>query len=140
MQRGVRALVFVFVGVVLCGGLSACDSGGSDTTAFQGFTGCAAGAGSAITFLQRSLDEAGDAEPEALSQLLPDFDSDVRAMLLRAREVHCTEEGFNAALILRTDELVAQGPGGVLLVAVVTERGLGSLVEGGGGLITLPGG
>ena len=69
---------------------------------------------------------------------LLDFDGEVRAMLLRAQEVHCTEEGFNAAITVRVDELVASGAGGMLLIEVVRERGLGSLDENSGGLIELP--
>lgn len=118
--------------------LLGCASGQPSTTAFQGFTGCSAGAGSAIVFLQRTLDEAGDAEPDELGALLPGFDGDVRAMLLRAREVHCTEEGFNAAVIERVDELSAGGPGGTLLIEIVRARGLGSLDEPSGGPIRLP--
>jgi hypothetical protein len=115
-----------------------CSSDGPSNTAFQGFAGCPAGATSAIAFLQRSLDAVGEAEAEDLVALLPDFDGEVRAMLLRAQEVHCTEEGFNAAITVRVDELVASGPGGMLLIEVVRERGLGSLDENRGGLIELP--
>jgi hypothetical protein len=61
-------------------------------------------------------------------------------MALRAQEVHCTEEGFNAAIVVRVDELVAGGPGGLLLIEIVRERGLGSLDEARGGLIRLPAG
>ena len=59
-------------------------------------------------------------------------------MALRAQEVHCTEEGFNAAIIVRVDELVAGGSGGELLITIIRERGLGSLDESSGGLIHLP--
>ena len=124
--------------VVAAALLTACGSGVTATTAFQGFDGCAAGAGSAITFLQRSLDTAGDADPAGLAEALPNFDRNVRWMALRAQEVHCTEEGFNAAIIVRVDELVAGGPGGELLITIIRERGLGSLDESNGGLIHLP--
>ena len=120
--------------------LSACGSGATATSAFQGFDGCAAGAGSAIAFLQRSLDTAGDAEPGQLAELLPNFDRNVRWMALRAQEVHCTEQGFNDAIVVRADELIASGSGGELLIIIVKERGLGSLDEAGGGLIGLPSG
>jgi hypothetical protein len=118
--------------------LTACGSGVTATTTIRGFDGCPAGAGSAITFLQRTLDTAGDAEPEGLAEALPDFDRNVRWMALRAQEVHCTEEGFNAAIIVRVDELVAGGSGGELLITIIRERGLGSLDESSGGLIHLP--
>jgi hypothetical protein len=118
--------------------LTACGPGVTVTTAFEGFDGCAAGAGSAITFLQRTLETAGDADPAGLAAALPNFDRNVRWMALRAQEVHCTEEGFNAAIIVRVDELVADGPGGLLLIEIVRERGLGSLDEATGGLIGLP--
>jgi hypothetical protein len=118
--------------------LTACGSSATATTTFRGFDGCVAGASSAITFLQRTLDAASDAEPAGLAATLPDFDRNVRWMALRAQEVHCTEEGFNAAIIVRVDELVAGGPGGLALIEIVRERGLGSLDEGNGGLIQLP--
>ena len=128
-----------FVGMAAFGLLLAgCSTEATTTTAFQGFDGCQAGADSAIVFLQRSLDAAGDAEPGELEASLPAFDRDVRAMMLRAREVHCTEEGFNAAIIARVGELEASGPGGELIIDMVRVRGLGSL-EDGSGLIALPG-
>ncbi len=117
--------------------LTACGSNATATT-FQGFAGCSVGAGSAIAFLQWTLDAAGDSEPAGLAEALPNFDDDVRAMALRAQEVHCTEEGFNAAIVVRADELIAGGPGGLALIEIVRERGLGSLDEGNGGLIQLP--
>ncbi len=117
--------------------LTACGSSATATT-FQGFDGCSAGAGSAITFLQRTLDAAGDSEPAGLAEALPNFDRNVRSMALRAQEVHCTEEGFNAAIVVRTDSLIAGGPGGEQLIIIVKERGLGSLDETKGGLIRLP--
>jgi len=74
-----------------------------------------------------------------MASLLPGFDDDVRAMMLRAQEVHCTEDGFNVAVIARVDELTSSGPGGDALIVVVRRRGLGSLDENAGGLIRLPG-
>ncbi len=118
--------------------LTACGSSATATTNFQGFAGCPAGASSAIAFLQRTLDAAGDIEPAGLAEALPNFDHDVRAMALRPQEVHCTEEGFNAAIVIRADELIASGTGGEQLIIIVKERGLGSLDESKGGLIRLP--
>ncbi len=117
--------------------LTACGSSATATT-FQGFAGCPAGASSAIAFLQRTLDAAGDIEPAGLAEALPNFDHEVRAMALRAQEVHCTEEGFNAAIVVGADELIAAGTGGEQLIIIVKERGLGSLDESKGGLIRLP--
>ena len=59
-------------------------------------------------------------------------------MALRAQEVDCTEEGFNAAIVARADELIAGGSGGELIIILVKEGGLGSLDESKGGLIRLP--
>ncbi len=132
-----RARVTIGAAAVAATLLTACGSSATATT-FQGFAGCSVGAGSAIAFLQRSLDAAGDSEPAGLAKALPNFDEDVRAMALRAQEVHCTEEGFNAAIVVRADELIAGGPGGELLIAIARKRGLGSLDESKGGLIRLP--
>ncbi len=132
-----RARVTIGAAAVAAALLTACGSSATATT-FQGFAGCSVGAGSAIAFLQRTLDAAGDSEPAGLAEALPNFDDDVRAMALRAQEVHCTEEGFNAALVVRADELIAGGPGGEQLIIIVKERGLGSLDESKGGLIRLP--
>jgi len=133
--RSPASIAATAVAVVL---LSACGSGATATSAFQGFDGCEAGAGSAIAFLQRTLDTAGDVEPAGLAEASPDFDRNVGWMALRAQEVHCTEEGFNAAIVARADELIASGSGGELLIILVKERGLGSLDESNGGLIRLP--
>jgi hypothetical protein len=133
-----RTRVTIGAAVVAAALLTACGSSATATTTFRGFDGCSAGAGSALTFLQRTLDAAGDVEPARLAEALPNFDRNVRWMALRAQEVHCTEEGFNAAIIVRVDELVAGGPGGLGLIEIVRERGLGSLDEGNGGLIQLP--
>lgn len=133
-----RARVTIGAAVVVAALLTACGSSATATTTFQGFAGCSAGAGSAVAFLQRTLDAAGDVEPAGLADALPNFDQDVRAMALRAQEVHCTEEGFNAAIMARADELIAGGAGGELLIAIARERGLGSLDENKGGLIRIP--
>ena len=133
--RSPASIAATAVAVVL---LSACGSGATATSAFQGFDGCEAGAGSAIAFLQRTLDTAGDVEPAGLAEASPDFDRNVGWMALRAQEVHCTEEGFNAAIVARADELIASGSGGELLIILVKERGLGSLDESNDGLIRLP--
>ncbi len=133
-----RTRVTIGAAVVAAALLTACGSSATATTTFRGFDGCSAGAGSALTFLQRTLDAAGDVEPAGLAEALPNFDRNVRWMALRAQEVHCTEEGFNAAIIVRTDSLIAGGPGGEQLIIIVKERGLGSLDESKGGLIRLP--
>jgi hypothetical protein len=109
------------------------------TTVFSGLTGCEAGAGSAVVFLQRTLDDLVDAEPNDVAALAPAFDAGVDALLLRAQEVHCTEEGFNRAIIVRVDELQAVGAQGELLLVEVGERGLGSLDRARGGPLRLPG-
>ena len=62
----------------------------------------------------------------------------MHALLLRAQEVHCTEDGFNNAVIARVDELKGQGRGGGLIIELVRERGLGSLDDARGGPIRLP--
>ena len=59
--------------------------------------------------------------------------------MYRAREVHCTEEGFNKAIVERVDELVGDGAAARMLIATVEARGLGSLDAENGGLITLTG-
>jgi len=137
-RPGLSVLTFALVSTLLlaaCGG--AAEGGGSP---FQGFDGCKAGADSAIAFLQRTLTELGEAELDEAQDLVPDFDHNVNAMALRAREVHCTEEGFNQAIIDRTNELSGQGPAAQMLIAEVETQGLGSLDANSGGLITLPGG
>jgi hypothetical protein len=125
--------------LVIVAGAACGDNAAPSTTAFSGLTGCEAGAGSAITFLQRTLDDLDDAEPEDVAALAPDFDKGVNALLLRAQEVHCTEDGFNRAIIVRVDELDGGGPRGELLILEVRERGLGSLDADNGGPLRLPG-
>ena len=111
----------------------------SGTTPFQGLDGCKAGAGSAMAFLQRTLDSIGEADIEEAPDMAPTFDHDVETMMYRAREVHCTEEGFNKAIVERVDELVGDGAAARMLIATVEARGLGSLDAENGGLITLTG-
>ena len=118
-----------------CGGTAAVEP-----TPFQGFDGCQAGADSAIAFLERTLEEIGEADVDEVRGIVPNFDGQVETMALRAREVHCTEQGFNRAIINRADELIAGGPAAEALIASVKAFGLGSLEPEGGGLITLPGG
>ncbi len=132
-----RALVGVLALAVLaasCGDTSGATLG----TAFEGFDGCRAGADSVVTFLQRTLDQIDDAEPDELVPFAADFDEGVDALLLRAQEVHCTEEGFNDAIVARVGDLDAHGSGGEALVEVVGERGLGSREESRGGPVRLP--
>ena len=118
--------------------ISACGgSVTSGTTPFQGLNGCEAGAGSAIAFLQRTLDALVEVDLEEAADMVPSFDDDVETMAYRAREVHCTEEGFNQAIVDRVGELVGDGPAAQMLIATVEVRGLGSLDAENGGLITL---
>jgi len=120
---------------------AACGSDSSSTThPFAAFDGCAAGAGSVIVFFQRTLDDLGAAEPGELQQFEERFDFGVRALLLRAPEVHCTEQAFNDAVIARVGELDSAGRAGELLIEDVGRRGLGSLDESRGGPLRLPGG
>jgi hypothetical protein len=126
--------------VVMTLTLGACaGSSTSSTTPFQGLDGCQVGAGSAIAFLQRALDSLGDAEIGEAPNMVPSFDHDVKTMAYRAREVHCTEEGFNQAIVDRAGELVGDGDAAQMLIATVETRGLGSLDTENGGLITLTG-
>jgi len=111
----------------------------SGTTPFQGLDGCKAGAGSAMAFLQRTLDALGDVGVDEGPDKVPSFDHDVETMMYRAREVHCTEEGFNQAIVERVGELVGDGAAAQMLIATVEARGLGSLDAENGGLITLSG-
>ena len=124
--------------VVVTLALGACaDSSTSGTAPFQGLDGCKAGADSAVAFLQRTLDAIGDADIAQAAQIVPSFDHDVETMMYRAREVHCTEEGFNRVIVDRVGELVGDGAAAQMLVATVEARGLGSLDAANGGLITL---
>lgn len=102
------------------------------------FNGCEAGAGSVIAFLQRTLDEIGVAEPGDLQEYEERFDFGVTGLLLRAQEVHCTEAGFNQAIMARVGELNGGGPAGLLLIEQVGRIGLGSLDDSRGGPLTLP--
>ena len=136
MIGGRRAKLLVLAASIAV--LAAACSNATERAAFEGFDGCDAGAGSAIVFLQRTLDRVGDAEPAEMAAIVPSFDADVRAMMLRAQEVHCTEDGFNAAVMARVDELTSSGRGGDALIVFVRRRGLGSLDEAEGGLIRFP--
>jgi len=129
--------LIVVLGILTLGACA--ESSTSTTTPFQGLDGCKAGAGSAIAFLQRTLQAIGDADIEEAPQMVPSFDHDVETMMYRAREVHCTEEGFNRAIVDRLDELVGEGAAAQMLIATVEARGLGSLDAANGGLITLSG-
>ena len=93
-----------------------------------------------IAFLQRTLDELGAAEPGELQQFAERFDFGVTALLLRAQEVHCTEQGFNDAVTARVGELEPGGAGGETLAEEVGRRGLGSLDQSRGGPVRLPSG
>jgi len=120
--------------VAACG-----DTSGSTTlTSFEGFDGCQAGADSVMVFLQRTLNDIDSAAPDELAPFEASFDEGVDALLLRAQEVHCTEQGFNDAIIVRVEELEAHGPGGELLIATVAARGLGSRDESRGGPVRFP--
>lgn len=103
------------------------------------FNGCDAGAESVIAFLQRSLDDIGDAQPGELGGYEERFDYGVAGLLARAQEVHCTEEGFNDAIIARVDDLEPRGPAGERLIDDVSRIGLGSSDEDRGGPLRLPG-
>ncbi len=121
--------------------VAACGSGSSSTThPFAGFDGCAAGAGSVIEFLQRTLDDLAAAGPGELQEFEERFDFGVRALLLRAPEVHCTEQAFNDAVTARVGELEPGGRAGELLIEDLGRMGLGSLDENRGGPLPLPGG
>jgi hypothetical protein len=131
----------LLAGLVVAVAMDACGAATTNgTEPFQGFDGCNAGAGSAIAFLQRTLDEIGDADVTEAPDIVPSFDHDVEVMMLRAREVHCTEEGFNKAIADRAGELDGDGPAARLLIASVEARGLGSLDVKKGGPIRLTGG
>ncbi len=132
--KKLSAIVVMTLAVGACAGSST-----STTTPFQGLDGCKAGAGSAMAFLQRTLYALGDADIEDAPDMVPSFDHDVKTMAYRAREVHCTEEGFNQAIVDRAGELVGDGDAAQMLIATVEARGLGSLDTENGGLITLTG-
>ncbi|HSF84734.1 MAG TPA: hypothetical protein VLG28_03620 [Acidimicrobiia bacterium] len=136
--RSSSRLLVVLVLLVAFGPVACGDAPDEATSQFQGFDGCQAGAGSVMAFLQRTLDQIGDAPLDEVAELVPEFDEGVHALLLRAQEVHCTEDGFNDAVRARAGELEASGITGQALIDVVSERGLGSLDAGRGGPILLP--
>jgi hypothetical protein len=100
---------------------------------------CTSGAASVISFLQRTLDDVGDADTRELAAYRDRFDFGVDGLLQRAQEMHCTEVGFNDAVIARVGELEPNGPAGQALIDRVAEIGLGSLDPSRGGPLTLPG-
>ncbi len=134
-MKRLSVIVVVALTMGACAGSST-----SGTTPFQGLDGCKAGASSAIAFLQRTLDALGDADTDEAPDMVPSFDRDVETMAYRAREVFCTEQGFNQAIVDRAGELVGDGAAAQMLIATVEARGLGSLEAQNGGLITLTGG
>lgn len=100
---------------------------------------CESGATDVIAFLQRTLDDLGDADAAEVAAYRDRFDFGVDGLLQRAQEMHCTEAGFNDAVVARVGELEAAGPAGEALIERVAEIGLGSLDPGRGGPLTLPG-
>jgi len=101
---------------------------------------CDSGATSVISFLQRTIDDIGDADAAELAAYEKRFDFGVDGLLQRAQEMHCTESGFNDAVIARINELEPKGPVGKALIERVGEIGLGSLDPARGGRLTLPAG
>lgn len=98
---------------------------------------CESGTRSVMTFLQRTLDDVGDGDDAELAAYEARFDYGVEGLLQRAQEMHCTEEGFNRAIIARVDELEPRGPAGRDLVDRVAVIGLGSSDPALGGPLTL---
>ena len=101
---------------------------------------CETAAPEVISFLQRTLDDIGDADAAALAAYEDRFNIGVDGLLQRAQEMHCTEDGFNRAVIALVGDLDPNGPVGEALMARVGEIGLGSLDAARGGPLTLPGG
>lgn len=116
-----------------------CGDGDAASTMSDDMPTCATGATDVIEFLQRTLDEIGNADAAAVAAYEERFALGVDGLLQRAQEMHCTEEGFNKAVIARLDELEPNGPVGEALVERVGEIGLGSLDPMRGGPLTLPG-
>lgn len=132
-----RRLALVTASIALVA--AACGDGGTEINVSPLFDGCDNGAKSVITFLQRSLDDIGEAGPGDLAAYADRFDFGVNALLLRAQEMHCTEGGFNDAVMARADELEPNGVVGDLLLTRVREIGIGSLDAARGGPLVLPG-
>lgn len=134
MRKLVLAIGFVGLLVVGCGD----DDPASNLT--SDLPSCESGAVDVIFFLQRTLDDIGDADAAELAAYEDRFDLGVDGLLQRAQEMHCTEEGFNEAVIARVSVLEPNGPIGEALIDRVGEIGLGSLEGTRGGPLTLPGG
>jgi hypothetical protein len=100
---------------------------------------CESGAPEVISFLQRTLDDIGDADVAELAAYEDRFNVGVDGLLQRAQEMHCTEEGFNNAVIALIADLEPNGPVGEALIDSVREVGLGSLDADRGGPLKLPG-
>jgi len=134
---GLRKLVLV-IGLMtfLIVGCGEDDSAGADA---GDVPSCASGATDVVAFLQRTLDDIGDAGAAAAAAYEERFDLGVDGLLQRAQEMHCTEAGFNQAVIARLGELEPNGPMGEALIQRVGEIGLGSLDVARGGPLTLPG-
>lgn len=105
--------------------------------ASDGVPGCASGANDVVAFLQRTLDDVGDAGATELAAYEDRFDAGVDGLLQRAQETHCTEEGFNEAIMARVGDLEPNGPVGEALIERVREIGLGSMDPERGGPLTL---
>jgi len=120
--------------LVGCGGEDAASDTSSDVPT------CESGTKDVLAFLQRTLDDIGDAGADELAAYEDRFDLGVDGLLQRAQEMHCTEEGFNHAIIARVGELEPNGPAGEALIERVGEVGLGSLDAQRGGPLMLPGG
>lgn len=125
--------VLIVLSLVACGG-----DGGDD--AGDDIPSCATGARDVMAFLQRTLDDIGNAEFTEVAAYADRFDTGVDGLLQRAQEMHCTEDGFNGAVMARVDELTASGPVGEALIDRVAQIGLGSRDATRGGPLTLPGG
>ncbi len=128
-------LIVVFAMLVLA---AAC-GGDGNKDASDDIPSCETGARDVMAFLQRTLDDIGDADDAQLAAYADRFDAGVDGLLQRAQEMHCTEEGFNAAVIARVGELEPGGPAGEALIDEVERVGLGSLEQERGGPLRLPG-
>lgn len=131
----VLGLAFGLIALLTVG----CGDGDAASTASDDIPTCATGATDVIAFLQRTLDEIGDADAAAVAAYEERFALGVDGLLQRAQEMHCTEEGFNDAVIARLGELEPNGTVGQELIERVGEIGLGSLDPARGGPLTLPG-